>query len=143
MISSSVGSGLPGKYSHEIRREYLSGRANLSGKIISIKHNHQSNLGFFSNSDFPSRINSDFLRTALFLEKLLIYTFQSNYFDATVTFSEQLFLQTSCFFKELLFQNSHFVAVVISEQLLFQSKNLQSKRFLRIGSYLLMKLIFE
>ena len=40
MISSSVGSGLPGKYSHEIRREYLSGRANLSGKIISIKHNH-------------------------------------------------------------------------------------------------------
>ena len=40
MISSSVGSGHPGKYSYEIPHEYLSERVNLSGKIISIKHNH-------------------------------------------------------------------------------------------------------
>ena len=32
MISSSVGSGYPGKYSYEISREYLSGRGNLSEK---------------------------------------------------------------------------------------------------------------
>ena len=40
MISSSVGSGNPGKYSYEILHEYLSGWANLWGKIVSIKHNH-------------------------------------------------------------------------------------------------------
>ena len=40
MISSSVGSGYPGKDSYEIPHENLSGWANLSEKIISIKHNH-------------------------------------------------------------------------------------------------------
>ena len=75
MISSWAGSSLPGKYSYEIPHGYLSGRANLSGKVISIKHNYQSSLGFFSNSNFPSRISSDFFRTALFLEKLLLHTF--------------------------------------------------------------------
>ena len=40
MISSSVGSGQPGKYSFEIAHEYLTGWAKLSEKIISIKHNH-------------------------------------------------------------------------------------------------------
>ena len=40
MISSSVGSGHPGNHSYEIPHEYLSGWANLSGKIISNKHNH-------------------------------------------------------------------------------------------------------
>ena len=40
MISSSVGSSLPGKYSYEIPHEYLPGRVNLSGKVILIKHNH-------------------------------------------------------------------------------------------------------
>ena len=122
MISSSVGFGHPGKYSHEILHEYLSGWANLQGKIISIKHNLQSNLGFFSNSDFPSLINSDIFRQLCFWRNYFFTLFQSNYFDATVSFSEQLFLQTSCFFNELLFQNSHFFAVIISEQLLFQSK---------------------
>ena len=38
--SSSVGYGHPGKYSYEIPHKYLSERVNLSGKIISIKHNH-------------------------------------------------------------------------------------------------------
>ena len=39
MISSSVGSGDPGKYSYEIRHEYLSGQRKLLGKIILIKRN--------------------------------------------------------------------------------------------------------
>ena len=39
MISSSVGSGHKGKYSYENPHEYLEGRGNLSGKIISIKRN--------------------------------------------------------------------------------------------------------
>ena len=37
MISSSVGSGHPGKYSYEIHHEYLKWWGNLSGKIISVK----------------------------------------------------------------------------------------------------------
>ena len=61
--------------------------------------------------------------------------FQSNYFDTTVTFSVQLFLQNSCFFsffrtvtfsQELFFQNSFF----------FGAKLLQSSHFLRTGSSL-------
>ena len=39
MISSSVGSGHPVKYSYEIPHEYLSGWRNLPGKIILIKRN--------------------------------------------------------------------------------------------------------
>ena len=46
---------------------------------------------------------------------------QIKYFDATVTFSVQLFLPSSWFFEQLLFQNSHFFAAVrFSEELLFQ-----------------------
>ena len=40
MISSSIGSGHPGKYSCENTHEYLSRCGKLSGKTISIKHNH-------------------------------------------------------------------------------------------------------
>ena len=40
IISSSAGSGHPGKYSYEIPYEYLSEWGNLSRKIISIKHNN-------------------------------------------------------------------------------------------------------
>ena len=40
MISSSVGSGHPGKYSYETPHEYLKGWRNLSGKMISVKRNH-------------------------------------------------------------------------------------------------------
>ena len=64
---------------------------------------------FFSNGDFSSPLCCNLFRTVLFLEKLVLKLFQSNYFDTTVTFSEQLFLQSSFFFfEELLFQSSHF-----------------------------------
>ena len=64
----------------------------------------------------------DFFRTALFSEKLPLL--QSNYFDTTVTFLEQLFFQGICFFlTSSFFQNNHFFAAAIfSEQLLFQSE---------------------
>ena len=51
-------------------------------------------------------------RTTLFLEKLLFTLFRSAYFVTTVTFSEQLFFQSSCFFllfsEQSLFRSSHF-----------------------------------
>ena len=48
---------------------------------------------------------------------------QSSTFGTRANFLEQLFLQSSCFFEELRFQNSPILAAVIfSEQLLFQSK---------------------
>ena len=126
MISSSVGSDQPGKYSYEIPHEYLKGGGNLSGKIISVKLNHQSNLvsSFFqmSISPFPSDICFPTFSGQLCFGRSYFFTlFQSNYFDITVTFSGQLFLQNSCFFP--LFQNSHFFAgVIFSEQLLFRSE---------------------
>ena len=52
-----------------------------------------------------------FSRTTLFWEKLLLYIFRSNYFDTTVSFSEQLFLENSCFFsftEKSLFRRSYF-----------------------------------
>ena len=62
-------------------------------------------------------------RTALFSLKLRLHILQSNYFDAEVAFYEQLFLQSICFFDELLLQNSQFFAAVIfPEQRLLQSE---------------------
>ena len=134
MISSSVGSGHPGKYSYEIPHEYLSGRVNLSGKIISIKHNHQSNLGFF-------QIAISLLRRALFLAF-------SHFFRVT-TSTQQLLSWSSYFFRPAAFLRSSSSRTVTFSQLLFQisffsrATILQSKHFLRIGSSLLMKLFFD
>ena len=107
------------------------------GKIISIKHNHQSNLVSFSFEIATSLLAyvATFSRQLYFGRSYFFTLFQSNYFDATVTFSVQLFLQNSCFFfffrtvtfsQELFFQNSFFFGV----------KLLQSSHFLRIGSSL-------
>ena len=53
---------------------------------------------FFSNDDFPSGICCDFSRTSF--RRIYFYLLlPSNYFDKTVTFSEQLFLQSVCFFR--------------------------------------------
>ena len=104
MISSSVGYDHPVKYSYEIPHEHLSG----SG-----------------NDNFLSRICCDFFRQLYYCKSYFFTLFQSNIFQSNtqVTFSEQLFLQRSCFFEELLFQNSHFFSAFFSsEQLLFQSE---------------------
>ena len=62
--------------------------------------------------------------------------FQSNYFDTTFTFSEQLFLQSSCFFEELLFQNNHFFLKQLSFQnsYFFKVKLVANSHLLRIES---------
>ena len=91
--------------------------------------------------------NGDFFRRALFLEKLLLNTvwkvskygvfsgpnflifersvtfLQSNYFEATINFSEQLFHQSSCFFwgapfseQSLICSNYFFQKATFSEQ---------------------------
>ena len=90
-------------------------------------------MDFFSNGDFPSRICCDFFRSALFLEKHFFTRLQNNYFNATVNFSEQVFLQSSCFFEELLFQYCYLcTAVNFSESHFFRAKLLLSSHFLRI-----------
>ena len=145
MISSSVGSGHPSpdKSSCEIPHEYVSRQGNLSGKIISIKRNYQFNLRFFGKI-----VMSLLANVATFSEQLYFWInyfftcLQRNYFDTTVTFSEQLFLQNSCFFEELLFWNSHFqAAVIFSEKLLLQSETsieqplLENKNFFRAVTF--------
>ena len=72
----------------------------------------------------------------------LFILLQSNYFDATVTFLEQLFLHSSYFFEELPFRNSHFLATVIfSEYLLSRSKTsteqplLRNRKFIRAATF--------
>ena len=94
---------------------------------------------FFSNDDFPSDIFSDFFRTALFSEKLLLHTsLTTSTFDTTVTLSEHLFLQRSCFF----LRSSVLERVVSSQQLFFWIPNflgtklLLSSHFVRIESSL-------
>ena len=71
-----------------------------------------------------------------FWRSYFVTLFQGNYFGTTVTFSEQLLLQTSCFSeglffseqslfsKQLFFQNSYF----------FRANLLASSHFLRIES---------
>ena len=85
-------------------------------------------MGFFSNSNSPSRMCCDIFRTALFLEKLLLHNFlewqlrhNSYVFGAAVFFS---FLRTVTFSQQLFFQNGFF----------FMAKILQSSHFLRIKS---------
>ena len=106
MLFSSIGSVHPGKYSYEIPHEYSSGWRNLSGKIISMKRNHQSNLvSFLQIAIFLLADVATFSVKIYFGRSCFFTRFRSNFFDTTVTFSEQLFLQNSCFF--LFFQNSH------------------------------------
>ena len=137
MISSSVGSGHPGKYSYETPHEYLQGWGNLLGKIISVNRNHWSNLvSFFSQiTIFLLAYVATFSGQLYFGRSYFFTLFQSNYFDTTVTFSGKLFFITAAFFsffrtvtfsQELFFQNSFF----------FGAKLLQSSHFLRIGSSL-------
>ena len=75
-----------------------------------------------------------------YLRRSYFFTlFQSNYFDTTVTFSEQLALQRCHFFlRSFLFHNSHFFAAVIFflNSYFFRAKLLPSRHFLRIGSSL-------
>ena len=116
---SSVGSGTPGKYSYAIVLGYLSLRVNFSGKIISIKHNQPIVYfdNFFSNGDF----HCVFIRMVLFLEKLILHQFSrvtilwhSSYFFGAAISSEQLpflrssFFRTVTFLQQLFFQSSYF-----------------------------------
>ena len=83
------------------------------GGTIPIKRNHQFNLGFFfSNSDFPSGIFSDFFRTALFSANLLLHT-------SLTTWTQQLFFPSIYFFKAAPFLRSSVFKRVISSQQLF------------------------
>ena len=66
----------------------------------------------------------------------------SNCFGTTVTLSEQLFLQSSCFFKELRFRKILFLAsIFFSEYLIFQSENstkqalLENRKFFRAVTF--------
>ena len=67
---------------------------------------------------------------------------QSNHLTTTVTFSEQLFLQSIFFYRGAHFQNSHFFAAVIwSEQLLFLGKtfteesSLENRKFFEFVTF--------
>ena len=98
---------------------------NIWGRI-SIKGKHKFNF-FFSNGNFPSRICSDFFRTALFLEKLLLHSKQltraATLLFFRVTASTQLHFWSSYFIRAATCQNSHFfTAVFFPKYQLFQSK---------------------
>ena len=130
MISSSVGSGHPGKYSLEIPHKCLPGWGNLSGKIISIT----TIISLIRDISFQMTISLlPYVATSseqfYFWRSNFFTLFQSNYFDTTVTFSGQLLLQSSCFFEELFFQNNHFFrsnsyfqSQTSSEQSLFENR---------------------
>ena len=136
LISSSVGSGHLGKYLYEIPHEYLKGWGNLSGKIISVKRNHWSNLvSFFLNSDFSPRICCHFFRTTLFWVKLLLPIFSELLPRHKLLFRDSYFFRAAAFF-------SFFRKVTFSQGLFFHNsfffwaKLLQSRHFLRIRSSL-------
>ena len=119
---------------------YQGGR-NLSGKIISMKHNHQSNLEIFFQIAISLLAYVATLSGQVYFRRSYFFTlFQSDYFDTTVNFPEQLFLQRNRFFRIsfsrgvtylqhfLFFQSSYF----------FRVKLLASSHFLRI-----VQLLFE
>ena len=104
LIISSVGSGHPDQYSYQILHENLSVWKNVPEKIIPTKRWTISLIAYVVI----------FFRTALVLEKPHFFTFlQSNYFNATVTFWDQLFLQRTYFLCWAPFPNSRFFVAVI------------------------------
>ena len=148
MIYSSVGSGHPGKYSYEIPHEYLKWSGNLLGKIISVKRNHQSNLGFFFKQRFlPSHMlplfqdnfiqgeatSSHFFRVTVSTQQLLFwgcYFFRTAAvfsFFRTVTFSQELFFQNSFFFEQPLLENRRFFTAVTFRNSYFFGRTIQDK----------------
>ena len=129
MISSYVGLS---QYLWRISYEYLPGWGTLSGKIISIKPNHQSEVYFQIAISLIACV-ATFSRQLYFWRSYFFTLFQSDYLDTTVTFSEQLFFRAAAFFSffrtvtfsyQLFFQNSFFFRAII----------LQSSHFLRIRS---------
>ena len=87
---------------------------------------------FFQIAISPLACVATFSEQLYFGRSYFFTLFQSIYFDTTVAFSGQLFLQNSCFFpffrtvnfsQELFFQNSFF----------FGANLLQSRHFLRIS----------
>ena len=112
---------------------------NHSWKIISTKRNTNLTWDVFVwNDDLSSCIWSDFLKTALLLERLFLHASSEwllqhkSYFLGVVIFSDQLlflmsFLSRAVTFpQQLFFQNSYFI----------RAKLLSSSHFLRIGSCL-------
>ena len=104
LIISSIVSSHPDQYLYEIPHEYLSGRENLSEKIISAELKRYfpycicSNV-FKDSFIFGETTSSQFFRVTTSTQQLL---FRSSYFVRTATF-----------FEELLFQNSRIFAAVI------------------------------
>ena len=108
MISFSVVYGHPVKYSYEIPHEYLSG------------------LG---NGNFLSRICCDIFGKLYFWKSYFFTLFQSKCFQSNirVTFSEQLFLQSSCFF----LRSSFFRTVTFSQHFFFRIVTFSERNFHR------------
>ena len=77
---------------------------------------------FFFNGDFLSGIFSDFFRTALFLEKLLLHISLTN--STQLLLSQSIyFFRASAFFRELRFRKDHFLtAVIFSEYLISRNE---------------------
>ena len=106
IISSSVGSGHPGKYSYDIPHDYLKGWGNLSGKIISVKRNHSSNLvSFFSNSNSPPTPTSP-LPPHTHTPSHVLPLFQNNFILGEATSSH--FFRVTTLTQHLLFRNRYF-----------------------------------
>ena len=100
-------------------------------------------MGFFLNVDFPSCIFATFSGQFCFWRNYFFTLFQSNYFNTTVTFSKQLFLQSiSASFEELFFRTvTSSQQLFFSEQLLFQSETsteqppLENRKLFRIVTF--------
>ena len=99
-----------GQYSQGISYQYLPGWGNLSGKIVSIKPNHQSYSFFFIAISLLVYV-ATFSGQLYFWRSNFFTLFQSDYFDTTVTFWGQLFFQNSFFFRAKILQNSHFLRI--------------------------------
>ena len=113
MITSSVDSGHPSKDSHEIPHESLSGWGNLSGKIISIKRNHYSNLRFFCKCGFPF--------------SYMLQLFQNSFIYGEATSSHFFRVTTST--QQLLFRSSYFFIAAAFWGAPFSEQSLLSKQF--------------
>ena len=95
----------------------------------------------FSNGDFPFGIFSNFFRTALFPEKLLLHTSLTT-LTKQLLFRSIYFFRATAFIKEFRFRKSNFlVAAIFSEYLIFRNETsteqplCENKKFFRAVTF--------
>ena len=106
-------------------------------ELISIKRNHQFNLGFFFKWPFPfSHIQRLFQGSFIFGDATFSHFFILTTLAQQSLFRTNYFFRAAAFLGEFRFRNSHFTtAVIFSKCLLFRSETSTEQSLIKNGKF--------